>query len=60
MLRCLSHRLRKVGWIFTQSVAERDWIMDSEEIQQMAAMQVQMHTLCGAAVHLHLAVEHEN
>lgn len=31
-----------MGWIFTQSVAERDWIMDSEEIQQMAAMQVQM------------------
>jgi hypothetical protein len=33
-------RLQKVGWIFTQSVAERDWIMDSEEIQQMAAVQV--------------------
>lgn len=33
-------RLQKVGWIFTQSTAERDWIMDSEEIQQMAAMQV--------------------
>ena len=59
-LSCPLRRLRKVGWIFTQSVAERDWIMDSEEIQQMAAMQVQMHTLCGAAVHLHLAVEHEN
>ena len=33
-------RLRKVGWIFTQSSAERDYIMDSQEIQQMAAMQV--------------------
>jgi hypothetical protein len=41
-LSCPLRRLRKVGWIFTQSVAERDWIMDSEEVQQMAAVQVQM------------------
>ena len=33
-------RLAKVGWIFTQSAAERDYIMSSEEVQQMAAMQV--------------------
>ena len=30
-----------MGWIFTQSAAERDYIMNSEEVQQMAAMQVQ-------------------
>ncbi len=35
-----SCRLAKVGWIFTQSAAERDYIMSSEEVQQMAAMQV--------------------
>ena len=29
-----------MGWIFTQSAAERDYIMSSEEVQQMAAMQV--------------------
>ena len=32
-------RLSKVGWIFTQSAAERDYIMNSEEVQQMAAAQ---------------------
>ena len=32
-------RLCKVGWIFTQGAAERDYIMNSEEIQQMAAIQ---------------------
>lgn len=31
--------LRKVGWIFTQSVQERDFIMSTEEVCQMAAMQ---------------------
>ena len=48
--RCPLRRLRKVGWIFTQSVAERDWIMDSEEIQQMAAVQVpDAKTVCGCS-----------
>lgn len=28
-----------MGWIFTQGAAERDYIMSSEEIQQMAALQ---------------------
>lgn len=31
---------RKVGWIFAQSTKERDFIMSSEEICQMAAVQV--------------------
>ena len=37
-----------MGWIFTQSAAERDYIMNSEEVQQMAAMQVRalFSTLC--------------
>ncbi len=34
-----ARRLQKVGWIFTQSAAERDYIMDSEEVQQMASVQ---------------------
>lgn len=28
-----------MGWIFTQGAAERDYIMSSEEIQQIAALQ---------------------
>lgn len=28
-----------MGWIFTQSAAERDYIMNSEEVQQMASVQ---------------------
>lgn len=35
-------RMRKVGWIFTQTAAERDYIMDSQEIQAMAATQEEM------------------
>ncbi len=31
-----------MGWIFTQSAAERDYIMDSEEVQQMAALQAEL------------------
>lgn len=31
--------LRKVGWIFTQSVQEREFIMSTEEVCQIAAMQ---------------------
>lgn len=31
--------LRKVGWIFTQSVQERECIMSTEEVCQIAAMQ---------------------
>lgn len=31
---------KKVGWIFAQSTKERDFIMSSEEICQMAAVQV--------------------
>mmetsp|Transcript_20771 Transcript_20771/g.62557 ORF Transcript_20771/g.62557 Transcript_20771/m.62557 type:complete len:413 (-) Transcript_20771:823-2061(-) len=34
--------LKKVGWIFTQAAAERDYIMDSQEIQQMAALQEEL------------------
>lgn len=35
-------RMRKVGWIFTQTAAERDYILDSQEIQAMAAIQGEM------------------
>ncbi len=32
-----------MGWIFTQSgAAERDYIMDSQEVQQMAAVQAEL------------------
>ena len=31
-----------MGWIFTQGAAERDYIMSSEEIQQMAALQAEL------------------
>jgi nuclear protein localization family protein 4 len=33
---------RKVGWIFTQSTKEREFIMSGEEIAQMAAVQAEM------------------
>ena len=33
-----SGRLSKIGWIFTQSTKERDFIMSSEEICQIAGM----------------------
>jgi hypothetical protein len=32
--------LYKVGWVFSQSVKEREYIMSSSEVQQMAAIQV--------------------
>ncbi len=35
---CL-RRLQKVGWIFTQSSKERDYILSSEEVGQIAAIQ---------------------
>ncbi|CAL5226154.1 g8977 [Coccomyxa viridis] len=34
--------LSKIGWIFTQSTKERDFIMSSEEICQIAEMQAQL------------------
>jgi len=36
---------RKVGWVFSQSAKERDYILNSEEVRKMAAMQV-----CGVGV----------
>lgn len=41
---------RKVGWIFTQAVGERDYIMSSEEVCQMAAMQYEIGETCVTAV----------
>lgn len=36
--------LPQVGWIFSQATGkERDYIMSSTEVQQMAAMQVRVH-----------------
>lgn len=35
-------RLKKVGWIFSQSTADRDFIMSVDEIKQISAMQVEI------------------
>ncbi|GAB4815563.1 hypothetical protein N2152v2_002609 [Parachlorella kessleri] len=41
---------KKVGWIFAQSTKERDYIMNTEEICQMAAMQDEIGETCVTAV----------
>lgn len=43
-------RLEKVGWIFTQSSKERDYIMNTEEICQMAAWQHELGEPCVTGV----------
>lgn len=43
-------RMEKVGWIFTQSSKERDYIMNSEEICQMAAWQDEIGEHCVTGV----------
>lgn len=43
-------RMEKVGWIFTQSSKERDYIMNSEEICQMAAWQDEAGEHCVTGV----------
>ena len=42
--------MEKVGWIFTQSSKERDYIMNSEEICQMAAWQDEVGEHCVTGV----------
>ena len=42
--------MEKVGWIFTQSSKERDYIMNSEEICQMAAWQDEIGEHCVTGV----------
>lgn len=42
--------MEKVGWIFTQSNKERDYIMNSEEICQMAAWQDEVGEHCVTGV----------
>lgn len=39
-----------MGWIFTQSAQDRDYIMSSEEIQQIAAMQDEVGEHCVTGV----------
>ena len=51
-------RMEKVGWIFTQSSKERDYIMNSEEISQMAAWQDEVGEHCVTGV-VSLAVSDE-
>ena len=51
-------RMEKVGWIFTQSSKERDYIMNSEEISQMAAWQDEVGQHCVTGV-VSLAVSDE-
>lgn len=43
-------RLRKVGWIFTQSSKERDYILSSEEVAQIAGIQEEMGETAVTAV----------
>jgi hypothetical protein len=43
-------RLKKVGWIFTQSVKERDFIMSAEEVRQMCELQHEVGDTCVTAV----------
>ncbi|KAA6426613.1 MAG: NPL4 1-like [Trebouxia sp. A1-2] len=50
--------MEKVGWIFTQSSKERDYIMNSEEISQMAAWQDEVGEHCVTGV-VSLAVSDE-
>lgn len=50
--------MEKVGWIFTQSSKERDYIMNSEEISQMAAWQDEVGQHCVTGV-VSLAVSDE-
>ena len=40
----------KVGWIFAQSKAERDWIMHTGELLQTAAMQDEVGESCATVV----------
>ena len=42
--------MEKVGWIFTQSSKERDYIMNAEEICQMAAWQHELGEHCVTGV----------
>ncbi|KAL3153175.1 hypothetical protein ABBQ38_011927 [Trebouxia sp. C0009 RCD-2024] len=42
--------MQKVGWIFTQSSKERDYIMNTEEICQMAAWQDEVGEHCVTGV----------
>mmetsp|Transcript_35576 Transcript_35576/g.79001 ORF Transcript_35576/g.79001 Transcript_35576/m.79001 type:complete len:414 (+) Transcript_35576:354-1595(+) len=41
---------KKVGWIFSQSKAERDFIMHTEELLQTAAMQDELGETCATVV----------
>ena len=43
-------RLEKVGWIFTQSNQERDYIMSTPEICQIAVMQDELGPDCVTGV----------
>ena len=43
-------RLEKVGWIFTQSNQERDFILSTPEVCQMAAMQDELGPECVTGV----------
>ena len=47
-----SGRLSKIGWIFTQSTKERDFIMSSEEICQIAGMSYSEQQVNASGVHL--------
>ena len=42
--------MEKIGWIFTQSSKERDYIMNTEEICQMAAWQHELGEHCVTGV----------
>ena len=44
-------RLSKIGWIFTQSTKERDFIMSSEEICQIAGMSCSEQQVLASGVH---------
>ena len=43
-------RMEKVGWIFTQSSKERDYIMHTQEICQMARWQHELGEHCVTGV----------
>ena len=43
-------RMEKVGWIFTQSSKERDYIMHTQEICQMAQWQHELGEHCVTGV----------
>ncbi len=47
-----SGRLSKIGWIFTQSTKERDFIMSSEEICQIAGTSCSEQQVNARGVHL--------